>query len=364
MTERHHSEVDQLRAMLDETAEAFEPGDRLGAIRAEVGTASLAGRRRRRTWWAVGGASVAAVAAAVAAVAVLSQPSGPVTGQDPVPPAGQATETAPSGAAEPSEGASEPDKSPVPPAGADMATVPLYFVGDTPHGPRLYREFGAVPSDEKNLATVNAVMAGQTRDPDYRTLWPAGAGIDSFEVRFGSEIHLTLADGSLRDRPAGMTDGEAQLAIQQVIYTAQGLVSERLPVQFRYDGNPIDQVLGVPTSEPLAEAQETEVRSHVNITEPGEAASVHGGIEVTGVASSFEATLDWELRRGDATGEVVKSSYFTAQGCCEKLYPFSDTIDLAGVEPGTYTLVVRTADPSGGAEGAGPYVDTRTVIVE
>ena len=37
---------------------------------------------------------------------------------------------------------------------------------------------------------------------------------------------------------------------------------------------------------------------------------------------------------------------------------------MSTLEPGTYTFVAMTADASGGTEGPGPYVDTRTIVVE
>ena len=44
-------------------------------------------------------------------------------------------------------------------------------------------------------------------------------------------------------------------------------------MQFLLDGNPIDQVLGVPTSEPLANAPQLDVLAHVNITAPEQGAA-------------------------------------------------------------------------------------------
>ena len=66
-------------------------------------------------------------------------------------------------------------------------------------------------------------------------------------------LQVSISDAALRDRPPTMTEREAQLAVQQVVYTVQGAVQARAPVQFLLDGNPVDTVLGVPTAEPLAE---------------------------------------------------------------------------------------------------------------
>ncbi len=46
--------------------------------------------------------------------------------------------------------------------------------------------------------------------------------------------------------------------------------------------------------------------------------------------------------------------------------PFSrpGAVDLSGLQPGTYLFVAKDDDPSGGAEGNGPAVDTRTIVVQ
>lgn len=344
----------RLRELLGDTAGSLEPGERLEAIRTEARSAAVATRRRRRTWWTVGGAAVATAAASAAVVVALGQTDGPVTGPDPAPPAGQTTEPTPP-AGELTDGTS--------PKGPTVA-VPLYFVGDTPQGPRLYREFAAAPEDSPLSYAAEAVVEGESRDPDYRTLWPEGTEILA-EVAESDEELIVVdvgTDGSdLRTRPPRMTEAEAALAIEQVIHTVQGVVGARAPVLFQIDGQRTERVLGVPTAEPLAASPPIDVRSHVNLTEPAEGATVSGTVQVTGVASSFEATVPWELRRG---GEVVEEGFFTAEGWMGRLYPFSGDIDLAGLDPGTYSLAVLTSDASGGAEGPGPYVDTRTVVIE
>ena len=48
-----------------------------------------------------------------------------------------------------------------------------------------------------------------------------------------------------------------------------------------------------------------------------------------------------------------------------RLFPFSGEIDVSSLDPGTYTLIVETDDPSGGAEGGIPvFTDTRTFVIE
>jgi hypothetical protein len=82
---------------------------------------------------------------------------------------------------------------------------------------------------------------------------------------------------------------------------------------------------------------------------------------VSGIANSFEANVPWEVRQGD---RVVARGFATADGWMDKLYPWSTQVNVSKLAPGTYTFVARTDDPSGGAEGAGPTEDTKTIVVE
>ena len=84
-----------------------------------------------------------------------------------------------------------------------------------------------------------------------------------------------------------------------------------------------------------------------------------GSFTADGVASSFEATVPWEIRQGD---EVVKKGFTTAEGWMDKLYPWEAEVDVSGLAPGEYTFVALTDDPSGG-EGFGPSEDSKTITV-
>ena len=236
-------------------------------------------------------------------------------------------------------------------------------MGDTPHGPRLYREFHKSTGTTALDAALADATSVQPLDPDYRTAWPAGIVASTAFDGVGSDglIQITLADESVHDRPAGMSKAEAQIAVEQLIYTAQAAVQARAPVQFLLGKNPIDQVFGVPTSEPLAEGKWSDVLSLMSVTAPEEGATVSGSFEASGVASSFEANVQWQITQD---GETVKTGFTTAEGWMDKLYPWTTKVDVSDLAPGTYTFVAMTDDPSGGAEGNGPYTDTRTIVIE
>jgi len=241
--------------------------------------------------------------------------------------------------------------------GTSRAVYGIYYVGSTPSGPRLYREFRAGPAKDKTLADALDLIQATPSDPDYATYWSdgqlLGATVDNGVV----DVEV---DPSLTRPGAGVPDGA--LAIQQLIYTVQGVVGDRLPVQFVHDGNPVAHVFGLPTDVPLADSPELDVLSLVSISDPAERRVVEGYFSAQGRASSFEGNVPWQLKAPDGT--VVQSGHATSYGYEGHLYPWATGhIDVSGLDPGDYTFVVMTDDASGG-EGPGPYVDTRTVIIK
>ena len=244
------------------------------------------------------------------------------------------------------------------PEPADTVTVPLYFVGETPQGPKLFREFRTVPADNPLMEATALLLAGDTLDPDYRTLWPP-VEISDVQATDGVLSVQVPGDG-FTERPDGMSKSAAKLALQQLVYTLQGVQQTRVPVQFeRPDATA--RLFGLSTEAPYANAPALDVSGLVNITSPEQGSTVTGDTFVaSGVASSFEATVPWEIRRG---GEVVLEGFATAEGWMDKLYPWETEVDVSGLEPGSYTFVARTDDPSAG-EGGGPHEDTKDFTLE
>ncbi len=264
----------------------------------------------------------------------------------------------------PSREPSTPQESPSDPASSQpMATqtVPVYYVGDTPTGQRLFREFRSV-SAEDPLTAAAGLLAGQaTLDPDYTSLLPSGAFQDVRRAADGT-IEVVLPDDSWTTRPAGLTRRQATLAVQQVVYTLQGAAQSRARVQaFLADGTQPVDLFGTPTRRGLRNAPELTVLALVNVTTPEEAATVSGTFTASGVASSFEATVPWEVRQD---GEVVLTGFATAEGYLDRLYPWQSEVDVSELAAGTYAFVAMTDDASGGGEGPGPTEDSKTIRVE
>jgi hypothetical protein len=336
---------ERIRRLLDEAVSDVEPREALDAIHARTKVSSM---QSKRSWLLGAGAAVVATAATVVAVTVLSDS-----------PTGNGEDAAPATSASP-----KPDKSPTgtessasPTQEAGQQAVPVYYVGDTTRGPRLYREFHRLATSDPLTSALEEAVSTTPDDPDYRTPWPAGTTVD--EASFNGDVITVSLQGSdgLRQRPSGMSKDEAAAAVEQLIYTAQAALQQGRPgVQLLIDGQRTDMVLGQPSSEPLAQGDAIDVLAQVWITEPGESAEVSTPFKVSGLAAAFEATVLWELRAGD---KVVADGFTTAEECCT-MAPYTFTVK--NVSPGDYTLVVTDNDPAGGV-GVGVWEDTTLVTV-
>jgi Immunoglobulin-like domain of bacterial spore germination len=241
--------------------------------------------------------------------------------------------------------------------GSGDVTVPVYFVGSTPQGKRLFREFQRVPGDDALLAAADAMTSGDAADPDYATLYPDGS-FASITEEAGTIVAEVSAD-SWESRPSGMSRKEARLAAQQLVYTVQGVAQSRLPVRIEAGGESVP-LFGIDTAGGLRNAGPDGVLAFVNVTTPEQGATVGSPLVASGVANSFEANVPWEIR--DDSGAVVKRGFTTAEGWGNKLYPWRTKINVSKLPAGDYTFVAMTDDPSGG-EGGGPTEDSKDVTI-
>jgi hypothetical protein len=241
--------------------------------------------------------------------------------------------------------------------GSSRAVYGIYYAGQTPTGTRLYREFRAGPEKDKALADALDLVEATPTDPDYVTYWSDGQLLGATVTDGVIDVDVDPASTG-----PGLGGPDAELAIQQLVYTLQGVVGDRLPVRFVHDGSPVAEVFGVRTKKPVAESPELDVLSLVSISDPSERRVVDGYFSAQGKASSFEGNVPWQLL--DANGSVVRSGHAQSYGYEGHLYPWATGhIDVTGLAPGEYTFKVMTDDPSGG-EGPGPYVDTRTIVIK
>jgi hypothetical protein len=328
---------DWVRAALEDAVRDIEPAPALDLIRSRTGRQA----RRRRWVWGAAGAAVG-VAATLTAVAVLTMPGDNTSGRIATP--------------SPTSSAFVP------------VSMPVYFVSDTPKGPRLYKETARVDAENAVRAALDTALSGHANDPDYGSPF---AGFDVTTTKAALEngqisIDLT-APASIATRPAGMTAKEAGMGVEQLVYTAQDALFVALgekqslqdaPVQFFVGGRPAYTLLGVNVQEPIAAAPRESTIAEVLITQPLDGATIPNGYTLKGYASAFEGTLQWELRQGDT---VVNHGFATTTGGMGVYSEYAT--GLLNVPPGKYTLVVHGDDPSGGA--AGPLVqDTKQITIK
>lgn len=238
-------------------------------------------------------------------------------------------------------------------------TVPVYFVGDGPGGrTALFREFQRVEGDPL-LGAARAVAGfGQANDPDYRTLWPE-VEIASVQATDGVLL-VDIPGDAFTERPDGMSRRDARLALQQLVYTLQGVQQDRVPVVVERSGTE-PSLFGLSTETGFTASSALRTLNLVSITSPAEGEAVTGDtLTVTGVANSFEASGPCRLLVG---GQEVALEAYQSEGWMEdRLFPFEVTLPLDGVS-GEAVVQCETDDPSGGAEGNGPAIDTRTITV-
>lgn len=339
--------------LLHEVADGVEPGERLEAVMAVT-----ASRRTTRRRWA-GGAVLAAASVAVAlALSTGATPRG--SAPDPAGPG------APTPTSEPT-----PREGPTTPAspGTDSSVVAIYYIGDTPRGPRLYREFRGLVGDPLT-AGVSAAVGRDSNDrrlypldPDYRVVWPPLTAAEAVVDADGATIDVVLGgdpEGDLRRR-GPLSRSEARLAIEALVRTAQEVVGEPLPVRLLLYGEETDRVLGVSTSQPLLASSDLDVLAHVSLADPSHGLLVDNDVPfiVRGLANSFEGNVVTRIQRWEGTDAVEEKSAI-AGWAEDRLFPFQVTFDLTEVPPGDYVVTSRTDDPT----GAGQFdTDTRVITV-
>jgi hypothetical protein len=319
-----------LRRLLEEAVSDVHPSS---------GTAEIRARSRRTS---AGRWLPLTLAAAVVTVLVIGGAAW-LGGQSDDPPA--------AGPGAPSTTTSQPSA----PAADEGRTelLPVYYVGDTAAGPRLFKETHEVKgiTDTSLRAAVQEVLSGRPHDPDYG-VWAPPDGVVAGAFSDGSTLTIDLSEPLAR--PTGMDDETARIALQSLIWTAAEQQTGSA-MRFMVDGRPAPEVLGIDTTSPIERASADSVLSTISIDGPIEGATVPTRFQVTGRAATFEANVVWELKRGD---QVVRNGFTTAQECCT-LSPYTFTVTAT---PGDYTLVVHDTDESDG-EGIGTSEDTKSITV-
>jgi hypothetical protein len=255
-----------------------------------------------------------------------------------------------SGTASPTPSASasaEPSSEP-----QDASAVAVYYLMDTTNGPRLYREFHRRPqSDEPVRDAVEAMLSVPADDPDYDSLWPSGSEVLDVQVDGGT------ATVDLSESAAGGSAGAAfeAMSVQQLVHTVTAADSSVQQVQLLVEGERRDTLWGhVDLRQPVSRAPQAEVLGPVWLLTPSEGGSIARGEEFGGVATVFEATVNWQWLQGD---KVVAEGFSTASEGAPGRGEWSSAVE---VPAGNYEL---KAFESSAKDGSETFVDTKTVTV-
>lgn len=264
------------------------------------------------------------------------------------------------------EPAPAPTESPVDEEPVVVPTLPVHFVRS---GPVSFfvepvevdaREVlagvdvAALSPEELARALMTLQLAATPADPDLSTSIPRGVRLLGASLTDG--VLTVDVDASLA-AASGSSSQESTLAAQ-LAHTAiqvDGVTSLLLTIE----GAPVTDLWGhLDWSAPIV--PDPFALSPITIVTPAHGAVVPAGtVEVTGLATVFEATL--LVRLEDANGVVVpiEPGFVMASEGGPGRGDWTWTIELA---PGTWTIVAEAPDMSDG-EGPPPFITRRTVTV-
>jgi Immunoglobulin-like domain of bacterial spore germination len=225
------------------------------------------------------------------------------------------------------------------PLPGDPARIPVYVLGGTGAGPRLYREFRAGDRADPIRAAVDA-LAVPPADPDYRSAW---LGVPAALRRAGTTETVTFAAA-----PA-LAGAGAEMAVQQVVYTVTAADPAVTTVRVVAPGLP-----AALTATAVRRAGELDVLAPVWVLAPADGAAAGAPMTVSGTASVFEATVSIEVRRGSA---VVARATATASAGAPRRGDWSATVS---VPPGDYVVAAFEVSEK---DDALVGVDTKRVTV-
>ncbi len=318
MTETDDSSADRLRRALHEEAATMNPSDDgLDRIRDKAAQPPSTARR-----WLPVVAAAAVVLLAVGA-AVLFWPRGGTeqsAGPGPTVPASTPSSVSPS---------------PSTPATVAPRAVAAYFVGSSGGRSALYREFSQSTVADPVQAALTAMLAAPA-DSDYSTPWPAGT--TATVTRTGSGAQVSLSGNPTRS---------ADLAVQQVVYTVTGA-----------DPGVQSVTVATPTATypDQVRAASVDVLAPVWLLEPTQGATVSSPVTLSGTATAFEATVNWDIL--GATGSVVKKGYATATAGAPERGDWSASVPLP---PGTYQARAYIVSAENGQL---QWIDSKTFTVK
>jgi hypothetical protein len=226
-----------------------------------------------------------------------------------------------------------------------VANLPVYYLGATSQGDRLFREYhnlpvtGPDPVARTRAALAAMLTAHSASDPEYSTPWQ---DTTVTAVRIDGATATVDLHGVPDAVPGGVAT--ARVAVQQLVWTvtaAGGTSAVRLLV----DGHGVATLWGVPDLDgPLTRAPRTEVQAPIWLIDPQQAAPVGRTFQVniTGTVPGGMAGL--RVMRGS---DVVKDQQVPLTAAAPQQGETHLTLTL---DPGTYTVIAYVPGPAGDAD--------------
>jgi spore germination protein GerM len=277
---------DELRRVLFREAESTEISpDALEVIRGRI--------ERRARWWPVRGfAFVGGTALAAAATVLIVVLGGHwVSRPAPIPPGGGPSGTTASATTTPTD--------------AGTANVPVYYLGTTSLGPRLYREYHVVPvpdpgpASKARAAVTEMLNPGSPADPDYRSPWPSGVAVRGVTVD-GGTVTVDLTGVPVT---SGLDSTTVAMALKQLIWTATA-ASSTMTMRLLIDGNSVTTLWSLPGMNVVLErGARADVYAPVWVIDPQQGAVTGHTVSVYLAGIVSEAAI--RLRILNAAGAMV-----------------------------------------------------------
>ncbi|GAA2475224.1 Gmad2 immunoglobulin-like domain-containing protein [Terrabacter carboxydivorans] len=369
---------DRLRRALDAEGRSIAPGDRLGAILAEAHSGARSGATATalsdpppgpHRHWLLPAAAAAAVALLAGTVWAVNRPSAqtppaaatstavgsPTPGAPSVTPSTGRSSVPTQTAAQPSTSSAPTVPAPPPSSGPPAmkaASVPVYYLGPVAAGSdqlRLFREFvpAQVPSPPTGTGTALTALR--------LAMGPAPAGTRYHSAWTGVTAEgVTRGAGSITVRLSAGTRDTSALATEQLVWTVQAALGAALPVRFELvdggaqvsPGHPASSAYDRPT-DPIAVLGQV---APIWVDQPARGSVVPAGrtLTVTGVASTFEANVEWQLLRD---GRPVESGYTTASEAAPARASYRFTTKRP-LQVGAYVLRVFETSAKDGSTAA------------
>ncbi|RZU61364.1 GerMN domain-containing protein [Zhihengliuella halotolerans] len=230
--------------------------------------------------------------------------------------------------------------------------APVYWSGRIDGEDRLYREFVQAEDQGDPITTsLYYMMANEPFDPDFTSVWNAEASIGT-SISDDNTITVDVGPGAFA---ADVTPEQAELAVQQLVYTAtaaawtSGLLSEgaapgvRLLIggrtgQSAFDHVDLDRRL----------VRDAQLRAPVWIIDPQYGAKQKAdSATLNGVAEEYPGGLHWKVAEAENPEQVVADGTFERDQLDGEA--FSASIPLP---PGIYEVTVWGIGSDGAEHGA------------